>query len=103
MAQEFSKHLYNSRAWQRCRAFVFARAGGLCERCAKAGLYTPGVLAHHIIPLTPFNVDDPSIALNPDNLIWLCNDCHAAVHGADPVQRFSVLPDGSISPPSSAI
>jgi len=31
---------------------------------------------HHIIELTPENISDPTITLNPDNLISLCHNCH---------------------------
>jgi 5-methylcytosine-specific restriction endonuclease McrA len=31
---------------------------------------------HHIIELTPENINDPSIALNLDNLMCLCHNCH---------------------------
>lgn len=34
---------------------------------------------HHVIELTPDNINDISIALNPDNLISLCHDCHTKI------------------------
>ena len=34
---------------------------------------------HHVIELTPENINDISIALNPDNLISLCHDCHTKI------------------------
>ena len=36
---------------------------------------------HHKIHLTLDNVDDPSIALNLDNLLLLCKECHNKMHG----------------------
>jgi len=40
----------------------------------------PGSQVHHKIHLTIQNVDDPSVATNPDNLILLCEHCHNEVH-----------------------
>ena len=54
--------------------------GGLCERCYAQGMYVPGVIVHHKIHLTPENVSNPLIALDPNNLELLCRDCHAAEH-----------------------
>lgn len=31
---------------------------------------------HHKVELTPDNITDDRIALNPDNLMSLCGDCH---------------------------
>lgn len=36
---------------------------------------------HHVIELTPQNIDDPNITLNHDNLQMLCRECHADEHG----------------------
>ena len=98
MAREFAKPFYNSKVWQECRTFVYKRSGGLCERCLKAGLYTPGEVVHHIIPLTAENIKDPKITTDPANLMLLCGDCHAAMHRTHTDMRYRVLPDGSISP-----
>lgn len=48
---------------------------GLCVRCGK-----PGEIVHHKIYLTPENIGNPDISLNPDNLETLCRDCHALEH-----------------------
>ena len=76
----FAHKFYHSRAWQDVRSFVWDRAHGLCERCLERGEYKPADVVHHKVPLSPANVDDPDIALNPDRLIALCNDCHTEVH-----------------------
>lgn len=67
---------YKSDRWHNARNIVIARANGLCEECGKVGTEV-----HHIIHLTPANVDDLSVATNPDNLKLLCNECHNKVHG----------------------
>ena len=48
---------------------------GLCERCQQLGK-----ILHHKKKLTPQNIDDPDIALNWDNLEFLCLDCHNKEH-----------------------
>jgi len=35
---------------------------------------------HHKVPLSEENMNDPDIALNPERLIALCDDCHTEVH-----------------------
>ena len=62
---------YHSAKWKRCRAYVVSLHRGVCQRCGM-----PGTEVHHIIPLTIDNVNDPFIALNPDNLELLCKSCH---------------------------
>lgn len=70
---------YKSDRWHLARTIVITRANGKCERCGKVGTEV-----HHIIRLTPDNVDDVSISINPKNLILLCKECHNIEHG-----RFS--------------
>lgn len=59
-----------------------ARDAWLCQDCLKRGRYTPAEEVHHIRELTPDNINDPSITLNPDNLVSLCRECHKQRHGA---------------------
>lgn len=80
MAREFARSFYNSGAWHACRDTYKRQAGGLCEECLKRGVITPGVEVHHIKPVTPFNIGNPEITLNPDNLQLLCRDCHMDKH-----------------------
>lgn len=88
MAREFAKQFYHSQAWKKCQAAYTKQAGGLCERCLKNGLITAGVIVHHKIHLTPGNINDPDVALNPENLTLLCRDCHALEH--KPGRRWKV-------------
>lgn len=80
MAKEFAKAFYKSRAWQECRQAFIIASGGLCNRCAARGLIVPGYIVHHKIILTPDNINDPNVALNFDNLEYLCHACHDAEH-----------------------
>ena len=76
----FAHRFYHSKAWQDVRSFVWDRAHGLCERCLARGEYKPADVVHHKIPLSPSNMDDPDISLNPDRLIALCHECHTEEH-----------------------
>ena len=78
--KRFAHDFYVSRAWTKCRNAYRTAQGGLCERCAAAGLIVPGDAVHHKIRLTPDNIDDPNITLNWDNLILLCASCHEKEH-----------------------
>lgn len=88
---------YGTIAWKECREAYKKRAQGLCERCLKAGIYTPGEIVHHKIELTAENVADPSISLNFDNLELLCREHHAAAHKAAP-RRYVFDEMGRILP-----
>ena len=78
MAREFSSSFYHSKEWKKVRKYVLMRDKYLCQKCG-----APAEEVHHIIHLTPENITDMSIALNPDNLIALCKDDHFAEHIQD--------------------
>lgn len=78
MAREFAKSFYKSKEWQQVRSFVLMRDKYLCTKCGN-----PAEEVHHIIHLSPKNIYDISITLNPDNLTCLCRNCHFAEHKAD--------------------
>ncbi len=67
---------YKSDEWKLARAIKIASVGGRCEKCGAIGTEV-----HHIIHLTPGNINDPSITVNQDNLMLLCNECHNKEHG----------------------
>jgi len=102
MAKNFAKSFYNSIQWQRARQFVLKRSGGLCERCYTKGVVRTADVVHHIIWLTPANIHDPAITLDPKNLTALCQDCHAEVHAEKQPKRYKVDENGAvtIAPPS---
>lgn len=82
MAREFAKQFYSSAAWQSCRNEYMKCAHYLCEDCLARGIYKPAKEVHHIEELTPMNIHRPEIALNFDNLVALCKECHKARHSA---------------------
>lgn len=75
MAREFSRKFYKSKAWKNIREYIFNKHHGLCAKCG-----APGEEVHHIVWLSPKNIDDPDITLGEDNLVLLCRNCHVAIH-----------------------
>ena len=97
MAREFAKQFYSSKAWQDCRNSYAKKAHHLCEECLRKGIYTPGVIVHHVEELTPANIYNPEVALNYSNLELLCRKCHDEQHSErDKARRYSFDADGNI-------
>lgn len=78
MARDFAKALYKSAAWQQVSAYYMQSKNYICERCGK-----PAKICHHKTWLTPSNISNTSISLNPDNLECLCQECHNIEHNRD--------------------
>ena len=97
MAQEFAKKFYRSKAWQKCRKAYIKKCAGLCEECLKEGIIRHGQELHHIIALTPDNIDDPNVTLNFDNLIYLCHSHHMIAHCEKNIQRYKVDAGGNVT------
>lgn len=94
MAHDFAKAFYSSKAWQDCRE-EFARSRRyLCENCLQRGILSHGEIVHHIIELTPANINDPDVTLNFKNLRLVCRKCHAQEHGNK--RRYFITADGRV-------
>ena len=78
MSRQFSKQFYDSAQWERVRTGVLMRDRYMCTRCGR-----PAEEVHHIKHLTPENINDPNVSLNPNNLTSLCRDCHFEEHRND--------------------
>ena len=76
----WKRTFYRSKAWQECRKVVIDRQFNICADCIKNGDITPIDEVHHLTFLTPDNVGDPNISLNPDNCVGLCTVCHNRRH-----------------------
>ena len=76
MAKIWAKQFYHSKKWQDCRrSYIDNRRlidGATCEHCKER----PGYIVDHIVELTPENITNAEVALNHDNLQYLCLDCH---------------------------
>jgi len=66
---------YRSAAWQQARLIKITSTNGRCEKCGGVGEEV-----HHVIHVTPSNVEDLKVTLNQENLILLCKDCHNKEH-----------------------
>lgn len=96
MAKPWARAFYQSKEWRECRATYISNVAGLCERCQERGIIRAGLELHHIEELTPENINDPSITLNHDNLVYLCHDCHMIVHGEKNLRRYVIDSTGKV-------
>ncbi len=95
--KEYAKGFYKSQAWKKTRKAVMSRDAMLCQDCLKKGKITAAEEVHHIVEITPANISDPEVTLNPSNLVSLCRECHRARHGAQE-KRYKVDEFGRIAP-----
>lgn len=73
------------------------KAHYLCEECLRKGIYTPGIIVHHVEELTPRNINNPEITLGFNNLELLCRKCHGSEHNdRDKARRYSFDDLGNI-------
>ena len=77
MSKEFARAFYDSKEWKKMREFYREYVHRLCEVCGGIG-----EIVHHIKPLTPENIHDPSVTLGVSNLQLLCRSCHKKNHAA---------------------
>lgn len=96
MARDFAKPFYDSAAWQKCRAaFIAERVvidGGMCQRCGQE----LGYIVHHREWLSPENIVDPDVALNHENLEYVCQTCHNKIELEEEEPRYRFTPDGQV-------
>ena len=95
MSEGIYKRFYASIQWRRCREAYKKSQGYLCERCKAKGLLVPATEVHHIVPLTPQNINDPSITLSFSNLMAVCERCHDELHNR---RRYKVDEYGRVMP-----
>lgn len=69
-----------SKTWINFRLALITERGNRCEKCGNIVAKSFDLHGHHKIELTPENVHDKSISLNPDNVILLCHSCHDQEH-----------------------
>lgn len=81
MPANFAMQFYNSKQWKELRFMLIIQRGAKCERCGKDFMLDPShLIAHHKKELTPTNIQDPTIALNPENIEIICDECHNKEH-----------------------
>lgn len=69
-------NFYKTKKWERKRENILRRDSYECRKCKRYGKTTAASMVHHIYPLDT----NPSLKLNSDNLISLCNKCHEQMH-----------------------
>lgn len=109
MSYGVRKEFYNSKAWKTARKNIWLRQSCLCAICNRP-VYVDGIskyipkykrrtgIVHHKIWLNDTNVYDNNIALNEDNLIGVCKECHELEHHKDIVTRKDIMFDDDGNP-----
>lgn len=70
---------YHSKAWEKLRLIALDRDNYLCQSCLKDNKITDAKIVHHITYVD----HDFSKALDLDNLVSVCQDCHNKIHAND--------------------
>ena len=85
-----TKQFYKSDAWEKLRKVCidnWIESDGFvhCSVCHEPIVKPYDLIVHHITELTDLNVNDATVALNPDNLTPVHFRCHNKIH-----ERFTV-------------
>lgn len=89
--KEYARGFYKGRQWQKVSRLYMQSRSYVCERCGGVAS-----ICHHKTYITPGNINDPGITLDPDNLECLCQDCHNKEHKAKH-SRVLFDSDGNVS------
>lgn len=80
MAEEYARRFYASSSWIKLRAALIQERGPICARCGRIVADSSQLIGHHKTPITPENINEPRITLNPENIELICSVCHNAEH-----------------------
>ena len=75
MAKSWAKQFYHSKSWLKVRRLCLIRDYNLCQICGDVAS-----IVHHIIELSPTNINNTDITINMDNLMCVCHTCHQDIH-----------------------
>jgi predicted kinase len=75
------KTFYNSIRWRTFRLAIIGKRGLTCEECGRMIANEREAELDHTIELSPLNVNDAMISLNPANVKLKCHECHDKRHG----------------------
>jgi len=75
------QNFYSNELWRTFRMNLILERGSRCEHCGEDIIRPIDIIGHHKIELTPENVHDHMISLNPDMVELVCYDCHNKEHG----------------------
>ena len=79
MAKDYATGFYSSKKWKELRKQVAEESFFICTICGKPTYSNQGIV-HHKTPITEENIDDTNITLNKNNLMYVCRNCHEALH-----------------------
>lgn len=85
------KSFYASEKWITLRLNLINERGNRCEHCKEIIPRSKDLIGHHKIELTPENVYDANISLNPELIEIVCFDCHNKEH-----KRFGYQPERKV-------
>ena len=74
------KQFYASDEWINLRLQLINERGNRCNHCKEIIARSKDIIGHHMIELTPENVHDRMISLNPEKIELVCFDCHNKEH-----------------------
>lgn len=74
------KSFYASEKWTTLRLQLINERGNRCDHCKEIISRSKDLIGHHTIELTPENVHDVMISLNPELIEIVCFDCHNKEH-----------------------
>jgi hypothetical protein len=80
---------YASDKWRDLRLTLIVERGNVCQHCGRIIARSIDIIGHHKIELTPENVQDHSISLNPELIELVCFDCHNKEHHRFGAQQSS--------------
>lgn len=85
---------YASTPYKNFRNIIILQRGVRCEKCGVIPARSSLLHLHHVTELTPENIHDATITLNPERVLLLCHDCHDAEHkrfGQTPGKRVFIV------------
>lgn len=74
------KSFYASQAWVNFRMSIIAERGLQCEYCGGVVARAKDLTVHHKEELTPENVLDVMVSLNPEKVVVVHHQCHNKIH-----------------------
>lgn len=74
------QNFYASKPWITFRMTLINERGNQCQACGMIVAKSSDMIGHHTVELTPENVHDAMISLNPDLVDLICFDCHNKEH-----------------------
>ena len=81
MAKPWAISFYNSKAWQDLRWARILQENFRCQDCGEDYTLNPAeLIGHHMVTLTPGNIQDKNVAMNPQLIKIVCKKCHDKEH-----------------------